>query len=190
MNVGITTNTYATGNVSGVDIVGGLVGGNRGVINNSYAIGTVTGQVSGAFDFNGQEIIGLASEGVGVRGTVTAQNSIGGLAGNNDGVIINSYAVSNLGLVGMALTGVVSTETIINSEVVEDFSELEMAISGWDSENAWYFEDGKQPALRYIKTEVSEGCERDMLCGALSQGQSLELVSLVIVEPADAQSYL
>ena len=182
LNVGITTNTYATGDVSGVDIVGGLVGDNRGVINNSYAIGTVMGQVSlGAFDFGIGGLFGLASDEGGMRGTMMPQNSIGGLAGNNNGVIINSYAVSNLGLVGM------DTGMVMNSDVVEDIPELEMTISGWDTENAWFFEEGKQPALRYVKTEVSEGCERDMLCGELSEGQSSRLVSLMIVEPSDAE---
>jgi hypothetical protein len=36
-------NSYARGDVSGVDGVGGLIGRNKGAIENSYAAGTVTG---------------------------------------------------------------------------------------------------------------------------------------------------
>ena len=44
MNVGITANTYAVGNVTGNERVGGLVGDNRNLIAASYAaIGNVTG---------------------------------------------------------------------------------------------------------------------------------------------------
>ena len=37
------SNAYETGNVTGIDRVGGLVGDNNGTIDNSYATGNVSG---------------------------------------------------------------------------------------------------------------------------------------------------
>ena len=63
---GTVTNSFASGDVMGFDIVGGLVGSNRGaaIIANSYAIGDVEG------------------------------TRVGGLVGTNSGVITNSFAAS------------------------------------------------------------------------------------------------
>ena len=146
LNVGMITNTYATGEVRGELVVGGLVGDNRNVINNSYASGTVVGENLAVL--------------------------VGALVGDNSGAINYSYSAgsSELSLLGRLLFG----GTTMGSAVVS-LAELQMqAMNEWDSEGAWYFEDGEYPALRYISTEASRGCERDMLCGALLGGQSLE----------------
>ena len=83
---GNITNSYATGNVTGNEDVGGLAGalwGRRNIITNSYAAGNVTGE-----------------------------NSVGGLAGwLGNGIITNSYATGNVtgnenvgGLAGRCIT--------------------------------------------------------------------------------------
>ena len=61
-------NSYATGNVSGTSLIGGLVGDNRGTITKCYAIGRVSGS-----------------------------NRVGGLVGENTGKIANSYGKQQLG---------------------------------------------------------------------------------------------
>ena len=87
-NKGTITNSYATGNVGGNNILGGLVGWNNGgTIRNSYAIATVGGNAS-----------------------------IGGLVGwNNGGTITNSYAIGDTtgnegtgGLIGFDLRSIVT----------------------------------------------------------------------------------
>ena len=150
LNVGMITNTYTTGEVRGELVVGGLVGDNRNVINNSYASGTVVGE-------------GLAA-------------LVGALVGDNSsGIINNSYVIgpSRLDLLGPLFFGA----GIVTNSAIVSLAELQMrAMDEWDSEDAWYFEDGEPPVLRYISTEASRGCERDMRCGTLLGGQSLELI--------------
>jgi hypothetical protein len=76
-NEGQIVDSYASGNVSGYDDVGGLVGYNSVSISNSYATGSVTG---------------LASNGNGFGGGDDGENEIGGLVGQNLAAISNSTA--------------------------------------------------------------------------------------------------
>ena len=146
-------NSYAIGDVASIFHAGGLVGLNGGSIENTYAISNVAGQ----------EIVGgLVGENEGLIansyavGMVSGQSLVGELVGNNSGTIRHSYAVGNLDLVGLDLDGTIST-----SSVVADLAGLLTSINRtvWDA-NAWSFEDGKYPALRYIR---SAGCESDMI---------------------------
>ncbi|MDD3766660.1 MAG: GLUG motif-containing protein [Eubacteriales bacterium] len=74
-NSGIITNSHAAGNIAGYYGVGGLIGFNSaGTVNNSYTIAAVSG--SGYQDFDG--------------------SIIGGLVGQNEGTITNSYVIGNM----------------------------------------------------------------------------------------------
>jgi chitodextrinase len=81
-NGGMVSDSYATGNVCGDYYLGGLVGWNRlGLVSNSYAIGTIGGEYA---------------------------DRAGGLVGQNDGTVSNSYATGSAignndigGLVGL-----------------------------------------------------------------------------------------
>ena len=94
---GTLDQSYATGNVSGANLVGGLVGANGfaspgGVIDQSFATGKVTGSVS----------------------------QIGGLAGYSSKIITNSYATGNVTGTGSAskvggLVGELETAATIDS---------------------------------------------------------------------------
>jgi len=64
-NNGIVKNSYATAMVNGVDYVGGLVGLNTGSINTTYSTGLVNNGIS--------------------------SNRVGGLAGSNSNMVLNSY---------------------------------------------------------------------------------------------------
>jgi hypothetical protein len=86
-------NCSTTGNVSGEDGTGGLVGVNWGTITNSYSIGNVSGdnQVGGLAGVNWGSITNsYATE------EVSGDNSVGGLVGVNWGTITNSYATGNI----------------------------------------------------------------------------------------------
>ncbi|MDR3547725.1 MAG: DUF5011 domain-containing protein [Candidatus Pacebacteria bacterium] len=97
MNEGTTTDSYATGAVSGNVGVGGLVGGgNDPIIINSYATGAATGnyQVGGLFGGGGGTLAHsiqnvFATGHVQINGDTTA----GGLSGNvtNSDTFLNSY---------------------------------------------------------------------------------------------------
>lgn len=94
------TNSYASGNVTGIDMVGGLVGEvtqNAGTISGSYATGNVVatgsnGSVGG--------LIGRAQSGTVLRshatGTVTGSNIVGGLIGLNQATISQSFATGKV----------------------------------------------------------------------------------------------
>ena len=96
-------NSYASGAVSGVNQVGGLVGANGGSIINSYASGAVSGNRSGGLV--GYSRMGSAIINSYASGTVSGDRIVGGLVGYNfyGSRIINSYAsgaVSGNGRVG------------------------------------------------------------------------------------------
>jgi PKD repeat protein len=92
--------------VTGWASVGGLVGYNSGNVNNSYAIGNVTG----------------------------SSNDVGGLVGVNVGTVTNSYATGNVtgtyyvgGLIGHNLGG---TATVINSYATGDVTGSDNFVGG------------------------------------------------------------
>jgi filamentous hemagglutinin family protein len=120
------SNSYATGDVSGGDNIGGLVGQNtNATISNSYA----TGDVSGGGLVGG--LVGSNSSGGTISnsyatGDVSGGGLVGGLVGSNDGgTISNSYAtgdVSGGGYVGGLVGSNSSGGTISNSYAMGDAS--------------------------------------------------------------------
>jgi uncharacterized repeat protein (TIGR02543 family) len=132
-NRGQVTNSYVTGDVTGKDRVGGLVGQNFGSIADSYATGTVTDTWSGS-------IGGLAGENSAngtitnchAEVTVTSSNSVvGGLVGNNFGAITKSHAVGNVeGLYGVGgLVGINNEGNIDKSYATGTVTGTETGIS-------------------------------------------------------------
>ncbi len=111
--------SHASGDVSGVNTVGGLVGYNKGNISRSYATGNVSGQqyvggLVGVNDYFKQLgstfYVGIVRDSY-ATGAVTGVNVAGGLIGNSDGEIYNSYATGPVsganagGLAGFAGIG-------------------------------------------------------------------------------------
>ncbi len=92
-NGGSIDNCFATGNVTGKEYVGGLLGWHsNNPLTNSYSMGNVSGgeSVGG--------LIGLAwgsTEECFSTGTVSGNTFVGGLIGNLPGVVTNSYTLSN-----------------------------------------------------------------------------------------------
>jgi hypothetical protein len=109
-NEGTVSNSYSTGNVTGNNLVGGLVGENdNGTVSNSYSTGNVTGNnmVSGLVGRNSGTVSNSYS-----TGNVTGESDVGGLAGRNYGTVSNSYSTGNVtgesgvgGLVGSNYNG-------------------------------------------------------------------------------------
>jgi hypothetical protein len=79
--------------ITGHDSVGGLVGSNRGNINNAYATGSVsgTGTVGGLVGDNGGTINNAYA-----TGSVSGTDAVGGLVGDNGGTISNAYSTGNV----------------------------------------------------------------------------------------------
>ncbi|MED5596975.1 YDG domain-containing protein [Janthinobacterium sp. P210006] len=88
---GVVTNSYATGNVTGVSGLGGLLGRieSGGTVDNSYATGNVTG--------TGNNVGGLVGLSYGpirnsyATGNVTANSTVGGVVGYNLSTMTNVY---------------------------------------------------------------------------------------------------
>ncbi|MDK2830975.1 MAG: hypothetical protein PWQ75_727 [Methanolobus sp.] len=89
---GTVINSYAAGNVTGSgSYVGGLAGYNSGIMNNSYAIGNVTGSGINVGGLVGYNDAGTVNNGY-ATGNVNGAGSIGGLVGYSTGVVTNSFA--------------------------------------------------------------------------------------------------
>ena len=86
---GVVENSYATGNVTGYEEIGGLIGENTADVVNSYATGNVVGtyeDIGGLIGENGGEVNNSYA-----TGSVSGGDSVGGLAGDNSSTIKNSY---------------------------------------------------------------------------------------------------
>jgi len=107
--------------VSGVAVVGGLVGANSGTVSNCYATGSVTGEeiVGGLVGVNGGTEVGILQGTVSdsySTGSVTGTMGVGGLVGINGGPVINSYSTGSVtgnisyvgGLIGWSEGGIVT----------------------------------------------------------------------------------
>jgi hypothetical protein len=89
-NIGIVSNYYSTGNVSGYNNVGGLVGENSGTVSNSYSTGNVSGN-GGVGGMVGLNYMGNVSNSYSTC-NVTGEDSVGGLVGQNlYGIVSNSF---------------------------------------------------------------------------------------------------
>ena len=111
---GTITNSYATGDVSGTDVVGGLVGFNWGTITKSYATGEVSGSdvIGGLVGCNRATITKSYATGY----VISYHHVIGGLVGSNyEGSITQAYATGNVSgweavgaLVGLNVGGTIT----------------------------------------------------------------------------------
>ena len=88
------TDSYATGSVTGRDSVGGLVGWSWGTVTDSYATGSVTGR---------DNVGGLVGKlfaatvtGNYATGSVTGRDNVGGLVGRHQGTVTDSYATGSV----------------------------------------------------------------------------------------------
>ncbi len=108
------TKSFATGIVSGINNVGGLVGWNYGQIDQAYASGNVNGRygVGGLVGLNdgGQISNAYAS------GAVNGNTGVGGLIGNiqDGGQVRNTYASGAVTGSGSNIGGLVGSNTILN----------------------------------------------------------------------------
>jgi filamentous hemagglutinin family protein len=135
LNTGlINGGSYATGTVTGYH-VGGLVGENRGTINDSYAAGTVSGNYAGG-------LVGLNSGNVRWTyslSTVAGTSYTGGLVGVNQyfdtggwGSVRDSYVAGRLS--GAYVGGLVGNNQFRDNDTMESFNQQHsMSARVWHS---------------------------------------------------------
>ena len=153
VNSGSISNSYVTGETTGVSIVGGLAGQNNstGTISNSYVAGTTTSNTSTVGGLVGYNL-GTISNSY-VTGAVTANTGdIGGLVGINDsgGSISNSYATgavtTNSGNIG-GLVGFDNSGTFSSSYWDEDTTGQSASAGGGTGLTTAEMQDGSSAAL-------------------------------------------
>jgi hypothetical protein len=106
------SNCYASGNISGRALVGGLVGANLGTVADCYSSSSVIGRVYVGGLVGGTSIsYGTVIDSY-ATGSVTGLSVVGGLVGRNDGTVSNCHATGDIagddfigGLVGQCLGG-------------------------------------------------------------------------------------
>ncbi|WP_080835080.1 InlB B-repeat-containing protein [Cohnella massiliensis] len=113
-NDGLVQNTYATGSVSGrFDGVGGLVGWNRGTVQTSYATSGVNGTISMTGGLVGWNDGGTVRDSY-ATGRVNggaSPNGTGGLIGRNAGLVQTSYAMGGVTGTGEQVGGLIGSNT-------------------------------------------------------------------------------
>lgn len=157
-------NSYATGDVTGSEIIGGLVGDNSGLIANTYATGTVSGHeyVGGLVGGAGGELIyslALNEALVRLEGGVVAE-SFGRVAGEDwDGVLIGNRALEMMAGIGVVLDPSIP---LVGDSIYGESISLAAAMNvesytaepyGWDFEEIWTMsedDDFPYPLLRKL----------------------------------------
>jgi hypothetical protein len=119
INGGNVSNSYFSGDVTGVSFVGGLVGSNQvgvnydGTVSDSYSTGNVTGDswVGGLLGGN-QGTVSYSYS----TGSVTGNEIVGGLVGDNEGTLRNCYSIASVtGYGGVGGLAGYSVGTVSNS---------------------------------------------------------------------------
>jgi hypothetical protein len=141
-NQGTIANSYATGNVNGVEVAGGLVGSNDGIVRNSYATGGTTGTkyVGGLI---GRILEGSTVENCYTAGDVSGTSYVGAVAGTSVSVVNFVYWNSNatilesgnpivIGVAGGVDTTISKPLIEIKTEAFVTLLNLNAGSSGWD----------------------------------------------------------
>jgi hypothetical protein len=126
------TNSYATGNVRGMNGVGGLVGStNSGSITNSYATGSVTGtdSIGGLVGGTGNQYGTTTITNTYAAGAVSGTTNKGGLIGSNTGATLshNYWDTQTTGQSSSAGQGANAVEGKTTAQMMNSST-----FSGWD----------------------------------------------------------
>jgi hypothetical protein len=125
LGTGEISESSFTGDVTGTNVVGGLVGVAYGNISNSTFSGTVTGEryVGGIAGATGGQIISNSSASGSVTGLAGGEGNIGGLVGGGSGDITNSHTDVNV-------TGATAIRNI-DGEITVEGNESIGGLLGW-----------------------------------------------------------
>jgi hypothetical protein len=124
-NSGLVSNSSVSGTVIGTDTVGGLIGSTYGSVSGSTFTGTVQGQryVGGLVGVTGSSTISNSSASGIVTGLESFEGNIGGLVGGGSGTISNSTAsVAVTGYEGTSNIGGLIGDADVNAQVINSSS--------------------------------------------------------------------
>jgi hypothetical protein len=156
---GVIRESYSVVNIDvGHSNVGGLAGHNIARIENSFAVGNLRGSsIGGLVGSNGADIGRLGT----IRNsyfsgtiTVSSPRNAGGLAGSNNGVISNSFALANapeLLLIGdhtlFSNSGTLTSSAFITAEQMKQQNNF----SGWNFNSVWAITPNINNGFPYLK---------------------------------------
>jgi hypothetical protein len=179
-NLGIVSNSNATGAVTGDMQIGGLVGDNDSYISNCYATGSVSGKAGiGGLVGDNDSVISNSY----AAGSVSGQVSIGGLVGySDDGTVVGSYYDSNT--TGQSDTGKGQPKITVEMKQWATFV-------GWDftEQGTWkIFENNNYPVLWWQPFTTQEidamiSIDRDALEIIYAEGDSADRVTRDLTLP-------
>ncbi|MBP7052018.1 MAG: PASTA domain-containing protein [Phycisphaerae bacterium] len=166
INWGLVEACYATGSITGGDMVGGLCGENVGKIRSCYAAVSVSGQqsIGGLIGYGGGRTSGAARGvivGVGhtidcyVSGAVSGRENVGGLIGAGGVAQACFWDLDTTGQKTSVAGGGLPTFQMMDAVV--------FASAGWDEDSNWIIDDGRDyPRL------VWEGTPGQRIRGGIS----------------------
>ena len=117
---GTLSNSHSTGNIHGLEMVGGLVGYQDGNISNSYSTGSVSGTRHSVGGLVGLQQ-GNISDSYSTGSVSSTGNDVGGLVGYQKGNISNCYSTGSVSSTGNDVGGLVGSSS--NGEsILESYS--------------------------------------------------------------------
>ena len=128
-NDGAVTGCHAAVTVTGISLLGGLIGLNyeNGTASDSYATGSVMGtsnHVGGLVGWNYNAVIGCHA-----TGSATGRDYVGGLVGWNDGAVGECYAAASA--TGRSEVGGLAGNNYVNGTVSNGYAEGDVAGTDW-----------------------------------------------------------
>jgi len=154
-------NSYSTGNVTGVNSTGGLIGySNWGTVKFSFSTGNVTGiRYVGGFigDSSNSDIYDSFS-----TGSVSGSVDVGGFIGYNDNIVSNSYWNNHTGNPSVGIGDDTNAQTVNSNDdnVSYFYYQTSQPMDLWDS-SAWYWSNTTFPIHLWLYTPTTQSISQN-----------------------------
>ena len=177
--IGEVRGCYATSRVTGEDDVGGLVGDNRGILAAGYATGQVSGvtEAGGLVGFNQPDGEIQASY---ATGPVSGANNAGGLVGLNEGTVTDSYWDTSTSGHTTGSSGEGKTTAQLQSPTGYSgiYRNWNLDLDGdGTNESPWHFGTSSQYPVLSVDVDGSDGGSWQEFGHQLREGPSLTATS-------------
>ena len=177
--IGEVRGCYATSRVTGEDDVGGLVGDNRGILAAGYATGQVSGvtEAGGLVGFNQPDGEIQASY---ATGSVSGASNAGGLVGLNEGTVTDSYWDTSTSGHTTGSSGEGKTTAQLQSPTGYSglYRNWNLDLDGDEAnDRPWHFGTSSQYPVLSVDVDGSGGASWQELGHQLREGPSLTATS-------------
>ena len=164
---------YATSSMAGGDDVGGLVGDNRGILAASYATGLVSGVTEAGGLVGNNQTDGEISSSY-ATGRVTGASNAGGLVGLNDGEVTNSYWDTSTSGHTSGSGGRTTSQLQSPTGYSGIYGNWNLDLDGDDTNDSpWHFGTGSQYPVLSVDVDGSDGASWQEFGHQLREGPSL-----------------